>query len=514
MRLADLLKVPELGLRVLHAADGDLEREFRWTYQTDLLDPGRYLAGGELVLSGMGWRRSPADADVFVRAIAAGGAAGLVAGDAVFGDVPHDVVEACRRHGLPVLGLATEVSFVTVSEHVAGEARSERAERLAASLGRHRQLLSLLATGRPLESLVESVAAVTGLTCRVLTTTGLPVTAADPPLPAAHLDAVTRTFLTSPTLPAPVRVGADGRTYTVFSVGPALGSRLTSWMVLAEGDWTTWDLATTEAVGELAAVLQLDRVRRDEGRRSMDRIAADLFRLVVAGGAPSSEIAMRLHQCGLDPDGVLAVVVAGLPDVEWQQEERALVADAVAHLGPAVVGAGPDGFTVAITSAQEEDYLERLRTAFGRLAPGLARTPLSVGVSEPTALTGLTGMTEAARHAMAVAQRASGPVRVTGGHEVSSHAVLLANVPADVRAIFTERVLGAVLAYDDEHRAGLVDTLRAFLDCDGSWTRAARALHMHVNTVRYRIDKVEQLSGRDLSTLHARIDLYLALQSV
>ncbi|WP_414641072.1 helix-turn-helix domain-containing protein [Actinospica sp.] len=41
--------------------------------------------------------------------------------------------------------------------------------------------------------------------------------------------------------------------------------------------------------------------------------------------------------------------------------------------------------------------------------------------------------------------------------------------------------------------------MRSFLAYDGSWTRTADALHLHVNTVHYRIRRVEEITGRDLS---------------
>ncbi len=54
MQLRDLLANPALGLRLLHAGSEPdaLDRPVRWVYTTDLIDPGRYLSGGELVLAG------------------------------------------------------------------------------------------------------------------------------------------------------------------------------------------------------------------------------------------------------------------------------------------------------------------------------------------------------------------------------------------------------------------------------------------------------------------------------
>ncbi len=44
--------------------------------------------------------------------------------------------------------------------------------------------------------------------------------------------------------------------------------------------------------------------------------------------------------------------------------------------------------------------------------------------------------------------------------------------------------------------------------------RTAESLYLHVNTVRYRIERVEQLTGRDLSQLEDRVDVFLALKSL
>ncbi|MEV4126754.1 helix-turn-helix domain-containing protein [Nocardia sp. NPDC049707] len=59
--------------------------------------------------------------------------------------------------------------------------------------------------------------------------------------------------------------------------------------------------------------------------------------------------------------------------------------------------------------------------------------------------------------------------------------------------------------------AGLRATLAAFLDNNGSWTKTAEALYLHVNTVHYRIERVEKLTGRDLSSLADRVDVRAAL---
>jgi DNA-binding PucR family transcriptional regulator len=99
-----------------------------------------------------------------------------------------------------------------------------------------------------------------------------------------------------------------------------------------------------------------------------------------------------------------------------------------------------------------------------------------------------------------------------GAAGVDSHERLLASVPASVLRSFTERLLGPLAEYDARHNAELLPTLRSFLACDGSWSACAGRMYVHVNTVRYRIGRIEALTGRDLSALPDRVDFFLALR--
>jgi DNA-binding PucR family transcriptional regulator len=103
-------------------------------------------------------------------------------------------------------------------------------------------------------------------------------------------------------------------------------------------------------------------------------------------------------------------------------------------------------------------------------------------------------------------------VSVVTSDEVASHELLLATVPASVLRSFRQRLLGPLLAYDDQHRAELLPTLREFLACSGSWNACAAKMYVHVNTVRYRIRRIEELTGRNLSSLDDQVDFFLALR--
>ena len=63
--------------------------------------------------------------------------------------------------------------------------------------------------------------------------------------------------------------------------------------------------------------------------------------------------------------------------------------------------------------------------------------------------------------------------------------------------------------YGDE----LLRSLEAYIECNGQWEAAARRLYCHRHTLRYRIRKIEELTGRDLSRATDRIELWLALRA-
>ena len=102
---------------------------------------------------------------------------------------------------------------------------------------------------------------------------------------------------------------------------------------------------------------------------------------------------------------------------------------------------------------------------------------------------------------------------MAAGSSADTHERLLDSVPAPVLRSFRERLLGPLAEYDARHHAELLPTLRSFLACDGSWSACASRMYVHVNTVRYRIGRIEALTGRDLSALPDRVDFFLALRA-
>ncbi|GII55355.1 hypothetical protein Pth03_37440 [Planotetraspora thailandica] len=505
MLLSDLLAMPELRLGLL-VGETRLDREIVAAVVTDLPEPGRYLAGGELVLTGLMWRQEPADAHRFVDALVQAGVAALGAGDALLGHIPADLVDACRERGLPLIEVPVEVSFGAVTEAVARRVAAAQAGDLRGVLGRRRRIVAAVAEGAGLDGLVDLTAAELGVTAAVISAAGS-VVAGD--LPQAHAVRLAHDFLAAVRLPALV-TGPDGEPYTLFAVDRS--HRAAGWALACRGE------VDAETGFELASCVAMERTRTEEGRRVERRLAEQLIALACSGDADPSELSARMRTCGIDTAEPYVVVTAAAarrgaaegpdPSVLGGQVVEELLDRRV------VAASGADGSVaiVPLRGEQAHDLAERLRERSVLLAGGLPGLRLSIGLSG--ALQGaasIRGGVEEAGHARRLADARGGAV-VTSD-EIYTHALLLATVPGEIRRSFAGRLLGPLFDYDRTHQADLVRTLGAFLDSAGSWNACAERLHVHVNTVRYRIRRVEELTGKDLSSMRDRVDLFLALRA-
>jgi Purine catabolism regulatory protein-like family/PucR C-terminal helix-turn-helix domain/GGDEF-like domain len=503
MLLREVLDQPRLKLALLTGAEGR-DHPVTRVYVTDLPDPSRYLAGGEIVLTGMVWRRGPDDSEAFVAACAAAKVTAIGAGDAVFGSVPLDLVEACTRHGIPLFEVPVEVSFREIVDAVNPSLWAQRASGLATVLGRQRGLVAAMAAGARLADLLPPVAADLGLACWVYSPTGRPIAGTEAAPPGGEL---ARAFLAATRLPA---TAADRR-YVLVGVPGRPEHRLASWFVAFAADAQA-PSGLPEGAEELVSLVALERAQLDEVIRLERRLADGLGRQL-ATGAGAADLRAGVLSCGLEPESTFVAVVAGLTGLRTPPDLAvAVLEEALRTVSPhaAVTPISEAAVLGIVTVTPEVDVPATLRAAVDALGTGLGTGRLAVGVSAPAVGVGtLPGAVAEARHAH---RSAHGRTAVVCSTELASHQLLLARVPADARDAFRELLLGPLVAYDRAHEADLVRTLAEFLECGGSWSRCAERLHVHVNTLRYRISRVEALTGRDLGRFEDRVDFFLALR--
>ncbi|WP_236794093.1 PucR family transcriptional regulator [Amycolatopsis sp. GM8] len=475
-----LLEIPELRLR-LRTGSALLAREISRIYVTELPDPGRYVSAGEVVLTGLLWWRELGDADPWVATLARAGVAAVVASGADTGGIPEEVVRACTQHRIPLLEVPADLSFAVITERVVLALAADRGR---APSGARKRLLSTADASLPV--LLRQGAEELGVPCWVLSGTGRVIGGTVPAAP-------------------PVEWFNPGRERTVhdeYSLLPIGGRFVIPW-ILAVRSPETDDLAD-----ELAGLISLARARADQVRRMADRAAEPLF-TALAGG--SGDLAAAFASSGRTAP--VRVVLARTPD-----DGPALASELLTDLlteAPASFGVvGEDAY--AVVEADERwppQWASIARHRLSTVERFIDVSRVFAGVSGPATVDGLRGAAQEAVHAVEVAARRGEPLAVVAGEDIPAHRLLIAGAPDELRRSVRERVLGTLLAYDTAQGTDLVRTVRVFLECSSSPTAAAKALHVHVNTLRYRIARASELLGLDLNDFTTQVDVYLALQA-
>jgi purine catabolism regulator len=100
-----------------------------------------------------------------------------------------------------------------------------------------------------------------------------------------------------------------------------------------------------------------------------------------------------------------------------------------------------------------------------------------------------------------------------GFEDLGTYRLLLSMADPDALRAFADSLLGPLDAYDRDHGGELERSLRAFLQHNARWESAAADLFVHRHTLRYRMRKVVELTGRDLESSFDRMEFWLALRA-
>ncbi|MCA2222966.1 PucR family transcriptional regulator [Nonomuraea aurantiaca] len=261
--------------------------------------------------------------------------------------------------------------------------------------------------------------------------------------------------------------------------------------------------AITEVVIEEAFAAER---RRDERAR-----AQTLLDLLGTQRIAPGEVSAHLRLLGADPGlPTTAMVVARMGGSD--DDDVPALMYALARRGRQLVvgGRSDEGIVLVNGKVSRQALTDELR-ALVTDRPGMR---VAAGISDATASVSQLGEAlETARRGMESARYGEGPVSVMSVADVDSHELLLAQLPVSVRRSFREHLLGPIIEYDARHGSELLRTLDVFLETCGSWQRTADELYVHVNTLRYRMQRIEELTGRRMSSMRDRTDLYLALRS-
>jgi purine catabolism regulator len=516
--------ITELDVPV-RAGEGELDLPIRWVHMSELRDPTPWLSGGEVMLTTGMLLDTPEHQHDYVELLADRQLAALGFGVG-FGHahVPEPIVEAARERDFPVFEVPFEMPFIAITEAAFSKLVNEHYAVLRRALSAQERLERVVLSERGLEALAGTLATLVGASVHIFDGRGdlLAEHAFRRQLSGEEMELIT----------TGLRERIDRRDNVQFMPGledpsralaipvaaeMASGSGLAfpeAWLVAIKDDGALSDfdrLALRQAVTIVALELLRGRVAGETERR----LAGDVLAGLLAGELSGIELQRRLEPFGL-PDRVSALA---LPKPEPGRSgrggsvavaEAALASALRAEATPALVAT--NGQVVALIPGLEEEALfalaQRVAARLTTELPGQA-----VGVGRAVAGGDARRSYHEARCTLEAIALGLGPeAKIATYKDLGSFQLLLSLQDDEALKLFCDSILGPIEQSEGHYGGELMRSLEAFIEENGQWERAAKRLFCHRHTLRYRIRRVEELTGRDLGSARDRIEFWLALR--
>ena len=424
-------------------------------------------------------------------------------------------MDEARSLGFPVFEVPYELPFIALTEKAFARLVNEQYEVLQRGIAIHKRLERLVLEERGLDELVRALSASIGGTVMVLDGHGdaLAERAFRRPLSAEAM-AFLRDEIRARGDDA-AREG-DGAEFTPDH--PDLAGRSLVLPVATRGAGAphAWLVATRDAGGlgdferlilqQAATVVALELMRQRAMRDTERRLAGDVLDEALTG-----------HP-GRGRGGVAAAAVrrgrgrrrAG---VRLARPDRRRAA---ARPPPARRRRGRPGGLARADALRRGERTRRRRPRGprrGRARGARRRRPARGG--QPAAPVGaLRRSFHEARCALEAAALANGTApEVASYRDLGAFQLLLSLQDDEALRLYCDSVLGPLEDGGGEYGDELIRSLEAFIEQNGQWEKAARELFCHRHTLRYRIRRVEELTGRDLKSARDRIEFWLALRA-
>lgn len=482
VRVDDLLRSPALQLTVL-AGGGGVMRRIAWAHVSELADPTPWLSGAELIMTtGLAMPKSATGQCAYLARLDDAGVAALALSEGLY--VPRltqSFLDEADHRNFPVVEVPISVPFMAVAQEVAAAVSLDTSRRVNAQLqvfGAVRWLATDDLSSREIFSRLERLSGYRLYACNPR---GGELLAGVPVPPADRVGLVPETASSPPTV-------SGGCVVPV--AGP---SGHAGWVLALERPRAT--PAGLAVVQHIATVAALRLAMIGQQREAWRREGAETFSEMLQSPMDPARIARRLGHHGFVKDADVVLAIAAPHEVF----DDDAIARLLAHAGhPHLLLRVQDDLYVLLpaTGGALDSLRESTTAPLGTSRPFRAEESMALAVRE-------------ARWAVRAAIERGEPTVAYGDDPTVRW--LTDDAPALQGLI--DDVLGAVASYDLEHSAMLLATARTWLELDRRNDLAAEVLHVHRNTLVYRLRRFEEISGRSLNSTQGIAEVWLALRA-
>lgn len=489
--VGDLLGMPHLRLE-LQAGRRGLGNRVTWAQTSDLDKPWEWMTGGELLMkNGRTLPLTAAEQIELLEGLAGTGISGLILGiDPATPPIDPAALMAADSLPLPIVFAPYSVGFAAISRAVAEANTAGEGRRIALTERVYtmirRSVTPQLTDKGAFKQLAQDLA------CQLAVLdaeTGRPVLHTSNQVPADLRRAVVNEVCQRQgALPGVVHLDVGGIRAQVVEVPDEEPTVLLTYAYRAAEP----DIVLLQHIATAAAVLLAQQgIQREHERR----VGGELLAYLLDNRLDEVEAIRQLSQRRLQAGECVLVAARGGSETGERHLHLSLGRRRIPNLL-----LRRSSLLYALIPASDDAIVVLQR----RLGPEVA-----IGISDP--LRSVTRAPAAAREAnWAMRDAQNTPNRLSKYAEVTLLSILR---DTDEAQLVVDRVLGELLRYDAIHGTELTRTLDIYLSCDRSWQRASIAVGIHRQTVVYRMRRVEEITGRNLSITAHIAELWLALRA-
>ena len=265
-----------------------------------------------------------------------------------------------------------------------------------------------------------------------------------------------------------------------------------------------------------AAVLALELAKEQAVQAAEERLRGDFVQTVLAGPpADNATLLQRGQELGYDLRRPHVAMLCSVGEADEAAAQAASLLGAALHtLGLAApLMRRPDGalcfLPLAEPGVRARDLAERIRAHLAAELPGVS---VAIGKEAPTVAAWPRSLREA-EQALLLGRQLFDSARVLDFGDLGVYRLLVLLRESPELWEFYRQTLAALADYDRKQDSELLKTLEAFFANLGNLARTAEALHVHRNTLLYRLERIAQISGLDLDDAEDRLALWLALKA-
>ena len=503
----------ELELELV-AGDGEADRPIRWVHISELEDPTQWLTGSELLLTTGIALSTPAKQRRFVGLLAEKGLAGLGLGTGFeHKNLPKAMVDAAAKHGLPLFEVPYEMPFIALTERAFTELVNEGYGVLERGLALQERLERLVIEEAGLGSILSAIGTAVAGSALLLDANGMFLGGEGvdgPPLRALAAEIADRTRLARVAPFTPEHSELAPRAVAVpLPDGDLAEARAWLAVVKREGELTEFDRLIAR---QAAIAVALEMMRERAVRQTERRLAGDVLAEALSGRLDEREVRGRLRPFGVGSQAAVLVFELEDPARAADDLEEALGREGITALVASTTAVRNKELLCAVVDASAGEPVEVARAARAELARDRGR--VRAAASRVGSASSVHRSFHEARCALEATSLRNGDApEVASHHDLGAFTLLLALQDDEALRLYSDSLLEPIESTEGEYGGELLRSLEAFIEQNGQWERAARELYCHRHTLRYRIRRVEELTGRDLSRAHDRIELWLALRA-